>query len=124
MPAGGAALTDQQRREALEQARQAVAQARPGAFPAEIAAQTIVTSSMQRAGAQTQVALRIVVPVGDSRQTVRVVSVGPNGSAKEVYQGVHAPGEMVSASVTGTPPFVVQVYVGGVLVKQITAPAP
>jgi hypothetical protein len=53
---------------------------------------------------------------------VKVVSVEPNGLARTVYQGSHAPGEAVSALATGTPPFVVQVYVAGALAKQITVP--
>jgi hypothetical protein len=119
--AENAALTAAQRQEILEQAKQALAQAKPATFPADNITQAIVTSTIQRAGTQAQVAVRIVVPAGDARQVVKVVAVEPNGLARTVYQGSHAPGETVSASATGTPPFVVQVYVAGTLAKQITA---
>jgi hypothetical protein len=121
--AQNAALTDAERREALAQARQALAQAQPAAFPADTAAEPIVASTIQRSGTQAQVTLRIVVPAGAARQEVKVVSVGPSGAARTIYQRVHAPGETVSASVGDAPPFVVQVYVGGVLARQITVPA-
>jgi hypothetical protein len=120
--AQNAALTAVQRLEVLEQAKQALAQAKPATFPPDNTTQPVVTSTIQRAGTQVQVALRIVVPAGDARQVVKVVAVEPNGSARTVYQGSHAPGETVSALATGTPPFVVQVYVAGALAKQITAP--
>jgi hypothetical protein len=117
------ALTAVQRLEVLEQAKQALAQAKPATFPPDDTTQAIVTSTIQRNGTQVQLALRIVVPAGDARQVVKVVAVEPNGLARTVYQGSHAPGETVSALATGTPPFVVQVYVAGLLAKQITAPA-
>jgi hypothetical protein len=116
-------LTPDQRGEALDRVKQALAQAKPAIFPADDATQAMVTASIQRTGAQAQVALRIVVPAGDAHQTVRVVTVAPDGPATTIYQGSHAPGETVSSSATGTPPFVVQVYIAGVLVKQITVPA-
>lgn len=121
--AQNATLTADQRLEALDHARQAVGQAKPAIFPPDDATQAMVTASIQRTGTQAQVGLRIVVPAGDAHQMVRVVAVWPDGLAKTVYQGPHAPGETVSASATGTPPFVVQVYVAGVLVKQVTVPA-
>lgn len=120
--AQNAALTATQRLEVLEQAKQALAQAKPATFPPDDTTQAIVTSTTQRTGTQVQVALRIVVPAGDARQAVKVVAVEPNGLARTVYQGSHAPGEAVTASAAGTPPFVVQVYVAGVLAKQITVP--
>jgi hypothetical protein len=121
--AGNAALTAAERLEMLEQAKQALVQANPATFPPDDTTQALVTSTMQRNGTQVQVALRIVVPAGNARQVVKVVAVEPSGIARIVYQGSHAPGETVSASATGTPPFVVQVYVAGTLAKQITAPA-
>jgi hypothetical protein len=81
-----------------------------------------VTSTIQRTGAQVGVALRIVIPAGDAQQAVKVVVIGPDGSAKTVYERVHAPGETVTASASGAPPFIVQVYVAGVLAKQVTVP--
>ncbi len=116
-------LTADQRREALDDARQALAQAKPAVFPPDDATKAMVTASTQRTGTQVQVALRIVVPAGEARQTVRVVTVGPDGVARTVYQGPHAPGEAVTTSATDTPPFVVQVYVAGSLAKQINVPA-
>jgi hypothetical protein len=121
--AQNAALTAAQRLAVQEQAKQALAQAQLATFPPDDTTQAIVTSTIQRTGTQVQVALRIVVPAGDARQVVKVVAVEPNGLARTVYQGSHAPGETVSALATGTPPFVVQVYVAGLLAKQITAPA-
>ncbi len=120
--AQNAALTAAQRLEVLEQAKRGLAQAKLTTFPPDDAAQAVVTSTIQRTGTQVQVGLRIVVPKGDARQMVKVVAVEPNGLARTVYQGSHAPGESVSASATGTPPFVVQVYIAGTLAKQITAP--
>ena len=117
------ALTAAQRAESLEEAKHVLAQAKPAFFPPAEGTETIVTSTIRRAGPQAQVALQIVVPTGDARQMVRVVAVEPDGPARTVYQAPHAPRETVSASATGTPPFVVQVYVAGALVKQITVPA-
>jgi len=116
-------VSDAQRLTALEQATQALAQAKVATFPPDDATQAVVTPTIQRNGSQVRVMVRIVVPAGEGRQAVKVVSVGADGHAQTVYQGVHAPGETVSASTTGTPPFVLQVYVGGALVKQITVPA-
>jgi hypothetical protein len=117
-----AALPAPQRQALLEEAKQALAQAKPAIFPAAEATQAIVTPTIRRTGAQAQVDLRIVVPAGNARQDVKVVAVGPNGPATTVYHAQHAPGDTVSASATGTPPFVVQVYIAGVLAKQITVP--
>ena len=119
-----AALTAAHRQEVLADAKLALTQATPATYPSsETATQSTVTSTVQRAGTQVQVALRIVVPAGDPRQAVKVVAVGPGGPAQTVYQGIHAPGQTVSASVTGTPPLIVQVYIAGALTKQITVPA-
>ncbi len=131
-------LSDAQRLETLEHVKQAIAQAQVTTFPteAELAAasqptttqapptQADVTATIQRSGAfsQAQVMLQIVVGAGDAHQAVKVVAAGSDGSAKTIYEGVHAPGERVSASASGTPPFVVLVYVAGIMVKQITVP--
>lgn len=77
----------------------------------------------QPTGGQVTVALRIVVPAGDAQQPVRVVAIGSDGSAKVVYQGMHAPGETVTVSASGTPPIILQVYVASTMVKQIAVPA-
>ena len=82
-----------------------------------------VTSTIQRSGAQAQVMLQIVVPAGDARQAVKVVTTGADGSTRTVYEGVHGPGERVSFLAGGTPPFIILVYVAGLMVKQITVPA-
>lgn len=116
-------FTAAQRQGALEEARQALTQAKPAIFPPDKTTQAVVASTIQRTGAQAQVALRFVVPAGDARPVVKVVAVGPDGAARTVYERAHAPGETVSASATGTPPFVVQVYIAGVLTKQILVPA-
>ena len=121
--AQNATLSDAQRLETLERARQALAQAKSAIFPREDASETVVMSAIHRTGDQVQVALRIVVPAGDASQMVRAIAIGPDGPARTLYQGVHAPGESVTVSATGTPPFIVQVYVGGAMVKQITIPA-
>lgn len=129
--AQNAGATDAQRQEWLAKAAQALAEARPAAFPPEPVsapagkppAQPVVTEMIARSGAQAQVEVTVVVPSGDPHQAVKVVAVGPDGAARTLYEGTHAPGETVTASAAGTAPFVVLVYVAGVMVKQITITA-
>ncbi len=127
-------LTDAQRAEALGRSRQALAKATLELFPSDENAATpgqrggvpkraAVTSAIRRTGTQAQVILRIVVPQGDARQPVKVVAVGPDGRPRAVHQASHTPGETVSVQATGTPPFVVLVYVGDVMVRQVTVPS-
>ena len=68
--------------------------------------------------------LQVVVGAGNPHQPVKVVVVGSDGSVKTAYEGAYDPGERVSESVCGKPPFIVLVYVAGAMVKQITVPAP
>lgn len=82
-----------------------------------------MTSSIQQSGTQARVALRITVPKGDRQQPVKVTAIAPDGTATTVFDAVRAPGRTVSTSAVGTPPFVIQVYISGVMVKQITVPA-
>jgi hypothetical protein len=126
------ALTDPQRTALLDQARQALAGARVDLFPQDSGtagqaatppAQASVTSAVRRAGAQTEVVLRIVVPKGDAKQPVRLVVVDADRTQHTVDLGSHAPGDTVSASASGTAPFIVLVYVNDVMVRQITVPA-
>lgn len=130
-----AALNDSQRAALLDQSRQALANAHVDLFPpdtgaapagrtAEPPAQAVVTSALRRTGTQTEVVLRIVVPKGEAKQRVRFTSVGADGNQHAVDLGSHAPGEVVSASASGTPPFVVLVYVNDAMVRQINVPAP
>ena len=129
------ALTDPERAAFLAQVRQAVATATVDIFPPEesagpagrpgpIPAKAVVTSAVRPAGPQTQLIVRIVVPQGDAHQTVEVLAVQPDGSRRTIYHADHAPGDVVSTSASGTPPFVVLVYVAGAMVRQITVPAP
>jgi len=129
------ALTEPQRAALLDQARQALAGARVDLFPQEAApappgqtaappAQAAVTSAVRPAGAQTQLVLRIVVPQGPARQPVRLVVVNADGTQQTIDLGLHAPGDTVSASASGTVPFVALVYVNDMMVKQINVPAP
>jgi hypothetical protein len=98
--------------------------AAPAAQPAgPVPATAAVSWTTQPTGGQVTVALRIVVPAGDAQQTVKVVAISSDGSAKTIYQGVHAPGETVTVSASGTPPLILQVYVASSMVKQITVPA-
>lgn len=128
------ALTEPQRAALLDQARQALTGARVDLFPPEAPtapagqttappAQATVTSAVRRAGAQTQVVLRIVVPQGPAQQPVRLVVVDADGTQHAVDLGTHAPGDTVSASASGTAPFVVLVYVNSVMARQISVPA-
>ena len=128
------ALTDPERAALLDQARQAIAGARVDLFPPEAAtapsgqtaappARATVTSAVRRAGAQTQVVLRIVVPQGPARQPVRLVVIDADGTQHAVDLGIHGPGDTVSASASGTAPFIVLVYVNDLMVRQISVPA-
>jgi hypothetical protein len=121
--AGNTALTDAERADFLDQTKRAVAQAVPAPFPADNDTQAVVTSSIQQSGTQARVALRITVPKGDPQQPVKVSAIAPDGTATTVFDAVRAPGQTVSTSAVGTPPFVIQVYISGVMVKQITVPA-
>jgi serine/threonine-protein kinase len=67
--------------------------------------------------------MQIVVPEGDRHQTVKVVEIGSDGSPRIVYEGVHTPGETVTTQAAGVAPLFVQIYVAGVMVKQIAVPA-
>ena len=128
------ALTDPQRAALLDQARAALAKASVDLFPADETAlpagrpgappaQAVVTSAVRRTGTQTQVILRIVVPRGEARQPVRIVVVDAAGAQHTTDLGIHAAGDVVSASGSGTAPLVVLVYVNDVMVKQINVPA-
>ncbi|HEV2440697.1 MAG TPA: hypothetical protein VGX97_11615 [bacterium] len=132
--AQNASLSDPQRAALLDQARQAAARAPVDLFPPDATAvpagqaatpppQAVVTSAVRRAGAQTQLVLRIVVPQGAARQPVRIVVVDGAGSQRTVDLGMHAPGDAVSGSASGTAPFVVLVYVNDAMVRQISVPA-
>jgi len=127
-------LTDPQRAALLDQARQAAAQAPVDLFPPDTTAvpagqpgtppaQAVVASAVRRAGAQTQLVLRIVVPQGAAQQPVRIVVVDGTGTQRTIDLGIHAPGDTVSALASGTAPFVVLVYVNDAMVKQISVPA-
>lgn len=133
--AQNSALTDPQRAAILNQVRQALAGATVDIFPPDqgagpagrtgkAPAKAIVTSAVRPAGPQTQVIVRIAVPQGDAHQPVKVLAVQPDGSQRTVYLANHAPGDVVSTSASGTPPFVVLVYVAGEMVRQIDVPAP
>jgi hypothetical protein len=121
--AGNTALTDAERRDLLAQTQRAVAQAVPAPFPADDDTQAVVTSSIERSGEQARVALRITVPKGDAHQPIKVTAIAPDGTATTVFDAVRAPGQTISTSALGTPPFVVQVHISGVMVKQIVVPA-
>jgi hypothetical protein len=132
--AQNAALSDSQRAALLDQSRQALASAQVDLFPADTGAapagrtaeppaQAVVTSALRRTGTQTEVVLRIVVPKGEAKQPVRITSVDADGNQHAVNLGSHAPGEVVSGSASGTPPFVVLVYVNDAMVRQINVPA-
>ena len=129
------ALSAGQRAALLDQARQAAAGARVDLFPQEPSttspgqpgaapAQAVVTSAVRQAGTQTQIILRIVVPRGPARQPVRIVQVDADGRQHVSDLGGHAPGETVSASASGTAPYVVLVYVNDTMVRQITVSSP
>jgi hypothetical protein len=90
--------------------------------PGQAPTKAVVTSTIQRTALQATVALQIVVPGGDPRQSVKVVAIGSDGSPRTVYEGFHAPGETVATQAVGVAPLFVQVYVAGVMVKQITVP--
>ncbi len=92
--------------------------------PGQAPTKAVVTSTIQRTALQAIVALQIVVPGGDPRQAVKVVAIGSDGSPRTVYEGVHAPGETVTTQAAGVAPLFVQVYVAGVMVKQITVQGP
>ncbi len=128
------ALTDSQRAALLDQVRPALAKASVDLFPADETAlpagqtgappaRAVVTSAVRRTGTQTQVILRIVVPRGEARQPVRIVVVDAAGTQHTTDLGTHAPGDVVSASGSGTAPLVILVYVNNAMVRQITVPA-
>ncbi len=132
--AQNASLSPAQRTVLLDQARQAAAGARVDLFPQEpitaapgqpgaAPTRAVVTSAVRQAGAQTQVVLRIVVPQGPARQPVRIVRVDADGTQYASDLGSHAPGDTVSASASGTAPYVVLVYVNDAMVRQISVPA-
>lgn len=132
--AQNAALNDSQRATLLDQTRRALAGAHVDLFPVDTSgapaggnaappAQAVVTTALRRTGTQTEVVLRIVVPKGEAKQPVRITSVDADGNQHAVELGRHAPGDVVSASASGTPPFVVLVYVNGAMVRQINVPA-
>lgn len=84
-----------------------------------------VTWTTQPNGSQVRVALQIVVPTTTaqgSRVPVKVVSISAGGKTKTIHEDMHAAGEAVSVSTEDVPPLIIQVYVGGSMVKQITVP--
>jgi hypothetical protein len=87
--------------------------------------QAVVTWTTQSNGPQVRVALQVVVPAtsgGSARQAVKVVSISAGGQTKTVYDDVHTAGETVAISTGDVSPFIIQVYVGGAMVKQISVP--
>lgn len=122
-------LTDQDRAQLLEHVTAALAQAQAGDFPADVAAapgspaggaraigpppeRPVVEHTVRRDGERLRVSLRIIVPAGDAKQAVRVVTVGAEGT-HTVYEAAHAPGEIVQLEVEGADPLIIQVYVAG-----------
>jgi hypothetical protein len=53
---------------------------------------------------------------------VKVVSISAGGQTKNIYDDVHTVGETVAISTEDVSPFIIQVYVGGSMVKQISVP--
>ncbi len=97
-----------------------VQQAAPGQ-PAPATA--TVTWTTQQNGSQVRVSLQVVVPTSNvpgTRQTVKVVSIGAGGQTKTIHEGMHDVGETVSVSASDVAPYIIQVYVGNSMVKQIT----
>jgi hypothetical protein len=120
-------LTEEQRAQLLERVTAALAQSQVADFPPEVAAapsfppeRAVVEHTVRREGERLKVSLRIIVPAGDAKQSVRVVAVGIEG-ARTVYEGAHAPGEVLSLEVEGTDPLIIQVYVAGKTAAQIRA---
>src|SRR5207253_880062 len=90
--------------------------------PGQAPTKAVVTSTIQRTALQVTVVLQIVVPEGNPHQGVKVIAIGSDGSPRTVYEGAHAPGETVNTQAVGVAPLFVQVYVAGMMVKQITVP--
>jgi hypothetical protein len=87
------------------------------------AQQAVVTWTKQPNGTRVRVTLQVVVPspsVGSDRQAVKVVSISAGGQTKTVYEDTRTAGEIVSVSTADVPPFIIQVYVAGSMVKQIS----
>ncbi len=133
--AANSTLTEEQRAQFLERVTAALGHAQARDFPTDVAAadvaavpgtppdRAVVEHTVRREGERFLVSLRIVVPAGDAKQPIRVVAVGPEG-ARTVYEGTHAPGEVLQLEVEGTDPLIIQVYVAGKAVAQIRPEKP
>ncbi len=83
--------------------------------------QPIVTSTPpvpQSASDRRRATVRLVVPAGPPRQTVKIVVIDQQG-VHIVYQGMHGPGENLDRQVTGQGYTIVQVYIDGRLIQEI-----
>ena len=84
--------------------------------------QPIVTSTPQApaspAGDRRQVHVKLVVPGGPPRQTVKIVVIDQQG-VHVAYEGMHSPGENLDKQVTGQGYTIVQVYIDGRLIQEI-----
>jgi len=65
-----------------------------------------------------QARIRLVVPEGPARQTVKIVVIDQQG-VHTVYEGTHSPGENIDRQVTGLGYTIVQVYLNGRLIQEI-----
>jgi beta-lactam-binding protein with PASTA domain len=83
--------------------------------------QPIVTSTPpapQSASDRRRAEIKLVVPAGPPRQTVKIVVIDQQG-VHIAYQGMHSPGENLDRQVTGQGYTIVQVYIDGRLIQEI-----
>lgn len=85
--------------------------------------QPIVTSTppvpvSPAAGDRRQARVKLVVPEGPARQTVKIVVIDQQG-VHVTYQGTHHPGENLDKQVAGQGYTIVQVYIDGRLIQEI-----
>ncbi len=82
--------------------------------------QPIVTSTppAPQSTSARRATVKLVVPAGPPRQTVKIVVIDTQG-VHVAYQGVHSPGENLERQVTGQGYTVVQVYIDGRLIQEI-----
>jgi len=69
-------------------------------------------------GSERRTQLQMVVPPGPPQQEVRIVVVDDQGP-KEVYRGVHAPGDRIDEVILSSGYTVIQVYIDNTLFQEI-----
>ena len=78
----------------------------------------LVVAKAGNAVSSKRVNVQLVVPEGPSRQTVQIVVIDSDGK-RTVYENVHKPGDRVEKTVEGSGSGKVQVFINGVMNKEL-----